>query len=339
MTHENIQSQFDLADEGFELNPDINQVSTFLRESWPLPVWDYSPKLLNTYYQCPDKPDMAAIAYRVGNEIAGYLGYIPDRVRYHEISLSVVCGKWWCVSPRIKCWGLSQQLHKELIDRFENKNFDGLLLFTHADSKADKANRNTMIRLRKEMILLSNYYEQVGMVRMIKRRISPISSDRVSIFEPYMDRECSDMFKQYAQKVDFCLEYTAAQAGYLFRETNDTKSWIFRTKGKIAGLINGNKRTFLEPESQKIGVCIEHMILDTLTPEEVLEFLRSVFLDEFWSNVDFVCIPCTGCHDPHLFQQFGFLNSTKEYNLYIVPLMANNRIEFSSVNNFCFNTF
>lgn len=321
---------------GFVCEPDLDEVSTLMLDSWARPCWQYSPEMLSSYIGRPcGDPSMSKGLY-FGDQLAGYIAYFPYMMYCRSKVYPVVFGTWWTVDKRFASKGIAMQLQEHMLGLARNKGYAGMVTFTHADSQADRANRLAFKWLGESLEYKSNFTQMIAATSMLRRKLNDPIDPAVCLYAPALKDQTLKCFYKARKAVDMAVVIQGEDADYIFKERSRTRSWVYRDGDEICGVINVVKKTVLG-ERVFDNAYIEHIAMEGMSGLQQRKFMAAVFGDHFFDKVDGVCIPAMGQIDEEVFKSMGFYKTSQKFNLFCIPF--DESLKELEVSSFALNFF
>ena len=320
----------------FVNEPHLDDVSSLMLANWARPCWQYSPEMLSSYIDRPCGDSSMSMGLYCGDQLAAYIAYFPYMLYCGSRVYPVVFGTWWTVDRRFASKGVAMQLQQEMLQLARNKGYAALLTFTHADSKADRANRLAFKWLGESFEYKSNFTQMIAATSMLRRKLSDSMDPAVCLYAPALKDQCLKCFRAARKSVDMAVVIQGEDADYIFKERPATRTWVYRAGDEVCGVINVVKKTVLN-ERTLHNAYIEHIAMEVLDEMQQRRFMSAVLADSFFDKIDGVCIPAMGQIDEEVFKSMGFYKTSQNFNLFCVPF--DESLKHLQVSSFALNFF
>ena len=320
----------------FVHEPDLNHVSLLMMKSWSRPCWEYSPEVLTSYIDRPCGDPSMSVGVYCGDRLAGYIAYFPYLLYCSGKVHPVVFGTWWTVDRRFASKGIAMGLQEQMLQYSRRKDFAGLITFTADDSKADRANRLAFKWLGESLEYKSSFTQMAAITSMARRKLSAECDPDVCLYAPAMKAQCLACFHAARKCVDMAVVIQGDDADYIFKDRPDTRTWVYRRRDEVCGVVNAVKKTVLGQRTVD-NAYIEHVAMAGLDETQQRKFMSAVIADPFFDHIDGVCIPAMGHIDGDVFGTMGFYKTTQKFNLFCIPF--DERLEKLQVSSFSLDFF
>ena len=320
----------------FVYEPYLDEVSSLMLDNWAKPCWQYSPEMLSSYIDRPCGDSSMSVGLYCGDQLAGYIAYFPYMLYCGSKVHPVVFGTWWTVDQRFASKGIAMQLQEEMLRLARNKGYAGMVTFTHADSKADRANRLAFKWLGESLEYKANFTQMIAATSMLRRKLNDSMDPAVCLYAPALKEESLKCFHAARKAVDMAVVIQGEDADYIFKERPATRSWVYRAGDEVRGVINVVKKTVVG-ERTLDNAYIEHIAMEGLSGLQQKKFMAAVLADPFFDKIDGVCIPAMGQIDEEIFKSIGFYKTSQKFNLFCIPF--DERLQELEVSSFALNFF
>jgi hypothetical protein len=304
--------------EWFCRRPDIQSVCSLLVRAWNRPCREYTPDLLKSHY-CRYAEDFSEVGLYVGDILGGYICHVPMDIRYAGRKHRVAIGRFWCGNPDMHSHNIGYKLQREIVHQSKQKGFEGLLSISEVQSKAAKSFELSTRRMGLEPRLLMEFKILMGLSRRIRRCLGRGEAVNVAYYQPDYRSACHNLFLKLHERCDLARIVPENEIDFLLSSRPFCKTWLYLRDGCVCGLLNGLRIPVLGIDRKSIDFYVENIYLQGLTAEEIRAFLRTVFQDLFWDDIESIFIASTGYFNDREFLDSGFLYSNTKCNLYYVP--------------------
>jgi hypothetical protein len=323
-------------EEKFIYNPDLDEVSELMSNTWKKPHWDYTPDVLSSYINKPSGDPSLSLGLYCGDQLAGYEYFAPYRVKVHDGIYPAVFATWWTVSQQFRGQKVALKLHKELLSKARNMGFAGLFTVTHRKSFADWNNKAVYAHLKESFRFLTFFSQMAALPRMAYRRIQADDDADVFYYSTEYKQQCMELINSANHQLDVAEIISEVDVDYIFKDRPLTKTWIYRNDSKIMGVFNIIQKSFLG-EQETVNAYVEKIAFDGMTDIQIKSFLKTILLDPYWKDISTICIPDLGHFDNKLFESLGFYKTPKQFNLYYIPF--DDRLNITTADRFYLDVF
>ncbi len=320
----------------FVYEPDLDHVSSLMLSNWDRPCWQYSTEMLSSYIDRPCGDPSMSMGLYCGDQLVGYIAYFPYMLYCNSKVHPVVFGTWWTVDRQFASKGIAMRLQEQMLRIARSKGYAGLITFTYADSKADRANRLAFKWLGESFEYKSNFTRMIAATSMLRRRMNYAADPAVCLYVPALKDQAIKCFYKARKTVDMAVVIQGEDADYIFKDRPDTRTWLYRQDDKVCGVINVVKKTILG-ERTVDSAYIEHIATEGMDPSQQKKFMAAVLADPFFDKIDGVCVPSMGQIDEEVFKSMGFYKTSQKFNLFFVPF--DESLKQLEVSSFALNFF
>ena len=303
----------------FVSNPDLAAVSELMVRTWSRPCWKYTPEFLGAYvYRPTGDPDLSVGLY-CGEELAAYEAMVPYAIHYGGRPFRVAQTGFWTADPKFSSSAVAWRVFRKVVHLAREKGVAGCFAVIEASTQAEEVFQAATRQMKQAVRIVCTFRQLIGLTKSIRVKLGTDGSAHGSAYTPEHSDECVQFFATLRASVSLTRDLDTEDINFVLQDRANTFSWVFINGSKVRGIVNTVRVELLRPRGAVVSGLLDHVLLGDLNEEERKAFLRAVFRDPFWENIDVVTVPTMGYFDPRALKAFGFFPALQEFRLYYMP--------------------
>ncbi len=298
----------------FERDPELGPVCELIRSTWARPCWSYTEALLGAYLRRPTGDPTLSVALVDGDDIAAYQAAVPYRIAIGEKHHDVVQGAFWTANPAFAGQGAGRAILHEVLRLSRER---GAVAFCAVMEKNSQAARLLETTESAAGLSLAKVFRQ-HVTTPARLRRGADGPPAVRYQAEHRDG-CAALFAGLSTCADVAKYVPEEDVQFVLEERPETATWVYLDGDTPRAFVNVLRSDMLLDSGSKATGLLETIATGDLGDEERLEFLRAVFRDSFWSDIDVVSAPAMGYADDVL-KSLGFVPAPTQFHLYWLPL-------------------
>lgn len=299
---------------------DVRECAALMNSTWKVPRWEYTPEYLSAYLHRPSAEIPYSVGVRCGEEMGGYICFLPFRISLNATPARVAYGTWWSAKQKFMFRRIGAKLVYEAVSWAQQQRMDAVISINRKDSGEEKAFSRTIAAMNLSFIPLHTFKQYAAPPRSVVNRTSAFRTHM------YCERLTHTQLSQVASLVcgrsaprGLFRHYVQDEISFVFIDRPNTRSWICGDDSGPRAVVNIMLKKY-RSDALIVNAYLEHLHVERLTCEEFGWFLNKILEDDIFTGVYALIVPDTSVVPSSYLAANGLWPTATHYNLSIVPL-------------------
>ncbi len=304
----------------FRWDPPLDAVGALMRATWERPCWDYDEALLRYHVDKPSSGRQLSLGVESDTgALVGYQAHMPFDVALHGQRLPAVFASFLTASPAVRGANIALPVQVQLLERAQELGVPLYLTMCEVGAMSNlslKMVGKSIGRPVKKLRVLQYY---AGARGSIAARVGTPSA-QTRVYEDADESGLFDLLNQAGTELPLRQIHRREDLSHRFARGVNRRTYVWERDGVVSGMMHVLVLRVLDRTREFLNAYVQDLVLEHLTPEERVSFVKDALGHVASLPIASVCLPDTGRLDLTFWKPLGFRLMPRAINLYAVPL-------------------